>query len=152
MFYLKSNFTIAALVLLPCLIFAQGKSVPASYQDKTIYKIVEEAPRFRLDNCEQSNDLIEKQSCSKFALKNYLKDHLQYPKEAKEKKISGIVLVEVIVEPNGKVIFSKILRDIGGGCGQEAIRLINNMPLWVPGKLKGEEVRVQTPLTIKFDL
>lgn len=151
MFYLKSNFIIATFVLLPCLIFAQGRSVPTSYQDEPVYKIVEESPRFQSDGCERNKDVIEKQHCSKFAFKHYIKANLRYPQEARDKNISGIVLLEVIVEPDGKVLFSRMLRDIGGGCGEEAIRLVKNMPLWIPGKQKGKEVRVQTPLTIEFE-
>lgn len=152
MFYFKSNFLLICFTLLQFSVLGQPSHIPESYQDQPIYKVVEESPRFLSNGCERNKSTIEKQHCSKFALKNYIKSNLRYPKEAKEKNISGIVLLEVIVEPDGKVKFSRMIRDIGGGCAEEAKRLVEEMPKWIPGKLRGKYVRVQTPLTIKFDL
>lgn len=129
-----------------------GQPIPSSYDSQPIYKIVEESPRFNSGACEQNKSNLERQHCSKFAFKKYVKEHIRYPQNAKAQNISGIVLLEIIVEPDGRVKLSKILRDIGGGCADEAIRLIKQMPNWIPGKLKGRKVRVKTPLTVKFEL
>ena len=144
------------LVFMQMLLFislhGQPQAIPSSYDSQPIYKIVEESPRFNNRDCEQNESSSDRQHCSKFAFKKYVKEHLRYPQDAKAQNISGIVLLEIIVEPDGRIKFSRILRDIGGGCAQEAIRLVNQMPKWVPGKLKGRPVRVKTPLTVKFEL
>ncbi|MBX2873809.1 MAG: energy transducer TonB [Saprospiraceae bacterium] len=116
-----------------------------------VYSLVEEAPRFFSKNCETQGNALDKQHCSKFAFKDYVKANLKYPREAQTKGIKGIVLLEVVVEKDGTVVVSRVLRDIGGGCADEAARLVKAMPKWVPGKKGGKIVRVKTPLTVKFD-
>lgn len=86
------------------------------------------------------------------AFRNYLSKNLKYPQIAKESDIQGTVYVTFIVERNGTINNIKILRGIGGGCDEEAIRVIENMPDWIPGKQRGKEVRVQFNLPIKFTL
>lgn len=115
-----------------------------------VYSLVEEAPRFFSKNCETEGSNLDKQHCSSYAFKDYVKANMRYPKEARSKGIRGIVLLEVVVEKDGTVVLSRVLRDIGGGCGDEAARLVKAMPKWVPGKKGGKIVRVKTPLTVKF--
>ena len=125
-------------------------STALSAQDP-VYSLVEEAPRFFSKNCETQGNPLDKQHCSKFAFKDYVKANLRYPREAQTKGIKGIVLLEVVVEKDGTVVLSRVLRDIGGGCADEAARLVKAMPKWIPGKKGGKIVRVKTPLTVKFD-
>jgi len=82
----------------------------------------------------------------------YLKENLTYPEEAKQKGIQGTVFVTFVVETDGSVTDVRILRGIGGGCDEEAIRVIENMPKWVPGKQRGQAVRVQFNMPIRFAL
>lgn len=119
-------------------------------QNEPIYSLVEEAPHFYSSECEQKNNALDKVHCSKSAYKKYIASNLRYPKEARAKGIRGIVLLEVVVETDGTVVVSRVLRDIGGGCADEASRLIKAMPKWVPGRKGGKVVRVKTPLTVKF--
>ena len=58
----------------------------------------------------------------------------------------------VVVDENGKVKDPKVLRGIGGGCDEEALRVVKNMPAWEPGKQRGKPVRVQYNLPIRFTL
>ena len=60
--------------------------------------------------------------------------------------------VTFVVEKDGSVTGVRVLRDIGGGCGQEAIRVIKSMPKWTPGKQRGKNVRVQYNLPVNFSL
>jgi len=62
------------------------------------------------------------------------------------------VYVTFVVETNGSVTDVRVLRGIGGGCDEEAIRVIQSMPQWVPGKQRGKPVRVQFNMPIKFTL
>jgi protein TonB len=57
-----------------------------------------------------------------------------------------------VVEKDGRVTDVRVLRGIGGGCDEEAIRVVQNMPKWTPGKQRGKSVRVQYNLPVKFTL
>ena len=86
------------------------------------------------------------------ALYEFLQANIQYPEKAKVNHIEGKVYVTFIIETDGSISFSKVLRDIGGGCGLEALRVVRSMPRWKPGKRSGEIVRVQYNLPISFTL
>ncbi|PLW93193.1 MAG: energy transducer TonB [Marinilabiliales bacterium] len=86
------------------------------------------------------------------ALFEYLQKNIQYPQMAKESNIQGTVFVGFVVEPDGSISNVKVLRGIGGGCDDEAIRVVKSMPRWAPGKQRGKPVRVQFNLPIKFVL
>ena len=82
----------------------------------------------------------------------YLQQNIKYPEEAKELGIQGKVFVTFVVEVDGSISDVRVLRGIGGGCDEEAIRVVKSMPKWVPGKQRGVPVRVQFNLPIKFTL
>lgn len=82
----------------------------------------------------------------------YFSKSLKYPPTARELGIMGTVYVSFVVEPNGSISNVKILRGIGGGCDEEAIRVVEGMPLWNPGKQRNKAVRVQFSLPVRFVL
>ncbi len=82
----------------------------------------------------------------------YLAKSLRYPKEAKDNKITGRVIVTFIVEKDGQLTNIKVLRDIGGGCGAEAIRVLEKCPNWNPGLQSSKPVRVVYTMPINFTL
>jgi len=82
----------------------------------------------------------------------YLAENIKYPQMARESQIQGTVYVTFVVEKDGRVRDVRVLRGIGGGCDEEAIRVIQNMPRWNPGKQRGKPVRVQFNMPIKFTL
>lgn len=82
----------------------------------------------------------------------YLKENLKYPQLARESGIDGTVYIEFIVERDGSISKPVIKRDIGGGCGDEALKVVKAMPKWSPGKQRGKPVRTQFVLPIKFIL
>ena len=86
------------------------------------------------------------------ALYKYLAENIKYPQMAKESGIQGRVFVTFVVERNGSVTDVRVLRGIGGGCDEEAIRVVQSMPQWTPGKQRGKSVRVQYNLPVKFTL
>ena len=86
------------------------------------------------------------------ALYAYLGDNMRYPVVAMESGISGVVYVQFVVEKDGSVTQVKVMRGIGGGCDEEAIRVIENMPKWNPGKQRGRAVRVLYAVPIRFTL
>lgn len=86
------------------------------------------------------------------AMYKYLGQNIKYPQLARDNNITGTVYVTFVVERDGSITGCKVLRDIGGGCGQEAIRVVKSMPKWTPGKQRGKAVRVQFNLPVRFNL
>ena len=86
------------------------------------------------------------------ALLKYLASNIHYPEYAKEAGIQGKVYLNFVVEKDGSITHVKVLRSIGGGCDEEAVRVVENMPGWKPGLQHGKPVRVSFNLPIKFTL
>jgi protein TonB len=86
------------------------------------------------------------------ALYNYLAENLDYPDKAKEVGIQGPVHVSFVVWNDGSIRDVKLLRGIGGGCDEEALRVIRNMPNWSPGKQRTQSVNVQMTIPVIFKL
>ncbi|SHO59655.1 energy transducer TonB [Algoriphagus zhangzhouensis] len=82
----------------------------------------------------------------------YLSTNLKYPEAAKEKGIEGTVAVKFVVELDGSVSNVEILRGIGAGCDQEALRVIKESKDWTPGEKDGKKVRTEMRLPINFKL
>jgi len=82
----------------------------------------------------------------------FLQENIKYPQMARESGIQGTVYVTFVVEKDGRVTDVRILRGIGGGCDEEAVRVVQNMPKWIPGKQRQKPVRVQFNMPIKFTL
>jgi protein TonB len=71
---------------------------------------------------------------------------------ARANNIQGTVAVTFIVNKDGSVSSGEIIRDIGGGCGQEVLRVLSLMPDWVPGEVDGLPVKVRFTLPVRFRL
>ncbi len=82
----------------------------------------------------------------------FLVQNIKYPEAAKSKKLQGTVYVSFIVSPEGAIRDAKIHRGIGSGCDEEALRVVNMMPKWNPGQIKGKPVNVSFMLPVKFML
>ncbi|NQU33261.1 MAG: M56 family metallopeptidase [Bacteroidetes bacterium] len=80
----------------------------------------------------------------------YLVNNINYPDEAKVKGVQGRVFVNFVVGKDGSVYDAKVLRGIGGGCDEEAIRVVEAMPNWIPGKQRGQNVNVSYNIPINF--
>ncbi|MCB9182864.1 MAG: energy transducer TonB [Flavobacteriales bacterium] len=106
-------------------------------EEEQIFTIVEEQPAFPGG--------VEE-------MYKYLGKAVKYPEMAKDAGISGTVYVTFEVDKEGNIKDVKVLRGIGGGCDEEAIRVVKAMPKWKPGKQRGKPVRVQFNLPIKFTL
>ncbi|MBR5082951.1 MAG: M56 family metallopeptidase [Bacteroidales bacterium] len=102
-----------------------------------VYQIVEEMPQY---------------PGGEAAMLEYVAKNVVYPQEARDKEISGRVFVGFIVEKDGSIGEVKLLRGIGGGCDEEAIRVVKGMPKWKPGKQDGKPVRVSYQMPIFFKL
>ncbi len=86
------------------------------------------------------------------AMYKYIYDKIKYPAIARENGISGQVIVQFVVSKEGDIQKARVVRGIGGGCNEEALRVVNDMPRWKPGKHNGRAVPVTFTLPIKFVL
>jgi len=123
--------------------------------DTTIYDVVEQPPRFPM--CEAlDTTLTAKNKCAQQALLAIIYQNVQYPVQARIDGLEGTVVTSFIVEPDSTVSNTKVLRDIGGGCGNAVLAVINSMNeagvRWIPGKREGKDVRAKMTVPIKFKL
>jgi TonB family protein len=86
------------------------------------------------------------------ARNKFLATNLDYPSRAAQNGIQGTVYVQFIVATNGAITNVRVLRGIGGGCDEAAIRVVEMMPKWVPGKQNGKPVRVKFNMPLYFRL
>ena len=86
------------------------------------------------------------------ALNRFLNRALSYPEMARENEVEGKVYVQFVVETDGRLSRVKVVRGIGYGCDQEALRLIKLMPRWQPGRQNAQNVPVLFTLPVTFNL
>jgi protein TonB len=82
--------------------------------------------------------------------------NIRYPKPARRQGVEGICVVSFVVEKDGRLTNIRLRRDIGAGCGEEVLRVVQLMNeqdiRWIPGKQDGEVVRVEFNLPVQFRL
>jgi periplasmic protein TonB len=134
-------------------LIGQGSILSNSEKENEVFKIVEEMPRF--PGCEDLETQAEKKTCADAKMLDYIYSNLVYPAEAIEKNVVGLVVLQFMVETDGFISEIKIGREIGYGCGQAALDVIESMntleKAWRPGHQRGKPVRVLYTLPIKFD-
>jgi TonB family protein len=108
---------------------------PPDYSEDIILNVVETNPEF---------------PGGQDSLFAFISRNLQYPSEARANGIEGRVFIQFIVEKDGSLSDIKVLRDIGGGCGAEALRIIKIMPKWIPGQSAGKNQRMRFTLPLRF--
>ncbi|UXP33154.1 energy transducer TonB [Reichenbachiella agarivorans] len=77
---------------------------------------------------------------------------LRYPKTAQRMGIEGRVFVQFVVDRDGSLTDIQVIKGIGAGCDEEAMRVIANSPSWKPGKQRGKPVKVRMIVPIVFRL
>ncbi len=82
----------------------------------------------------------------------YLAKNIVYPAMARENNIQGIVALSFVIGKNGSISEVTVLKDIGGGCAKEAVRVVQAMPKWSPGEANGHPVKVRFVLPVRFQL
>ena len=149
--YLETKYNMKTLFLYLLLLFAGGamaqtESVvppppgqvePVQGRNDAVYTYVEQMPEYP-----GGND----------AMMEFIRKNLRYPEIAKEAGVEGRVIIRFVVDEFGAISDIKILKDIGGGCGAEACRVIKMMPKWKPGKQNGKAVKTYFTLPVTFRL
>lgn len=113
-----------------------NKSILPS-DDNFVYDFVEEMPQF---------------PGGKAGLEKYIDDNLNYPKRVQKAGISGRVYTECIIEKDGEVTNEKVYLGISRKLETEALKLIQKMPNWIPGKNKNKTVRVKLTIPVDFKI
>ncbi|MGV3560624.1 energy transducer TonB [Larkinella arboricola] len=86
------------------------------------------------------------------AMANFLQKNLNYPPAAARTNISGRVYLQFVVNTDGSIVDVSVVKGIGFGCDEEALRVVRKMPPWQPGKQGGRPVRVKFTLPVVFTL
>ena len=113
------------------------ETVVEEVKEEEIFAVVEEEPAF---------------PGGENALYEFLDKNLVYPRPARDAGIEGVVMVEFVVEPNGKLSHVSAIRKVAPSLDEEAIRVVKMMPAWSPGKQRGKAVRTYFRLPINFQL
>lgn len=116
---------------------AFGKPAPKSEEEGEIFQVVEEQPMY-------AGGMQE--------LMKYLQMNIRYPKEAQERGLQGRVIVQFVVNKDGSICNEQVVKSVDPQLDAEAIRVIRCMPNWIPGKQRGEPVRVRFTLPVTFRL
>lgn len=124
-------------------------------EEEKVYEVVEEKPRF--PGCEDGNLAGEElATCAQQKMLAFIYSNITYPAAARENGIEGMTVIRFIVLEDGSIHDAKVVKDIGGGCGEEALRVVNLMDemelKWIPGKQAGKAVKVFFNLPVKYKL
>ena len=121
---------------------ADVKYVPAEVRKQlkgtSVFEVAEEMPEFPGGGMS--------------AFMDYIKTNMRYPASAKENGTQGRVTVQFVVDEDGSIKDSKVLRSVDKDMDAEALRLINTMPKWKPGRQKGQPVAVKFTVPVMFRL
>lgn len=116
-------------------------------EEEEIFMIVEDMPAF--GPCKKlSGD--ERNQCTQLEIIKYVSKNTKYPPIAKDAGIQGTVYVYFVVDKSGDVTDSKVLRPVDPRLDAEALRVINTLPKFEPGKQRGKSVSVQYTIPVKF--
>lgn len=118
--------------------------------DNTPISFAERMPVFH--SCDIDLEEDERKACTNNSMLIYVQSHVKYPPVARQNGIQGMVVASFVVEKDGSVSEIEIVRDIGGGCGAEVVKVIKSLENFHPAKQNGRPVRVIYRIPIKFKL
>jgi len=104
-------------------------------EENEVFSLVEEMPEFLGGNVQV-----------------FISNNIEYPQQAIRAEVEGLVYTSFVVETDGSISDIKIMRGIGFGCDEAALRVIQKMSKWKPGKMNGHAVKVRVPISVKFRL
>ena len=116
---------------------AGAASVTAESDSAQVFDVVEQMPEFPGGSAE---------------LLDYLMENLKYPKDAEESKTEGRVIVTFVVDEEGRIVEPQVAKGVSPSLDAEALRVVQSMPQWTPGRQHGEAVRVRYTVPINFQL
>lgn len=134
------------------LVYLKGtEKVPVAAEKSNVeLQAVDEMPRF--PGCEDLEDAAARQQCANQRLIEFVYRDLRFPEAAKAQGLEGTVIASFVVFADGQVGDIEIVRDIGGGAGEEVLRVLRSMPAWIPGEQDGKKVAVELKLPVAFKM
>ena len=151
-FLLKNTGLMLIFLIGSCLLMA----VPAKAQitnaaDEKVILILDELPKF--PGCE-GQDLSEEKlnACAIQKMSEFIGANLMYPEQAKQDKLEGTVIASFIVQASGELKDVTIIRGLSDECDAEVLRVVGEMPNWIPGKKDGKAVPAEMKLPVKFKM
>ncbi len=121
--------------------------------------VIEEVVESVLDEPEEEVDqvflIVEEQPepiGGMAAFYEYLAKHIEYPETARRVGVSGRVFVEFVVAKDGSITNARVVKGIGGGCDEEAVRVVKSSPKWKAGMQRGRPVKVRMTVPVYFKL
>ena len=108
-------------------------------------------PRALQDTSYSKVDVMPSPKDGMKAFYQFIGQNYKYPKAAIDAKIEGRLLIQFVVEKDGSLTDIKVLRDLGHGTGDEAVRMLKSAPKWIPGIQNGKPVRVQFTLPLQLN-
>lgn len=120
-----------------CLVTASAQKTVVSQKNQKVYDVAEQMPEY---------------PGGMPAMFEFLMKNLQYPKDAEKQKVEGRVMVMFVVETDGSISDVKVAKKTFPSLDAEAVRVVQSMPKWTPGRDKGKVVRVQYTLPVSFRL
>ena len=131
------KFIIMALMAVFGLTTVSAQKTVVAKKNQKVFDIVEQMPEY---------------PGGQAALFEYLSKNIKYPADAEKKKVEGKIFVTFVVDADGKITDVSLMRKVFPSLDAEAIRVISAMPNWIPGKQKGQVVRVKYTVPIIFRL
>ena len=136
------------------------EAIPQIYYEKRSERLIEEPPSstYRENTIGYGNsvyDVVEEMPQyygGSSALFEYLSKNVKYPVVAEENGIQGRVIVTFVVERDGSITETKIAKSVDPSIDREALRVVRNMPRWIPGRQNGSPVRVKYTVPVTFRL
>ncbi len=126
-----------SLMAVFCLSTVGAQKTVVSKKNQKVFDVVEQMPEY---------------PGGMQAMFKYMADNMKYPADAEKQKVEGRVLVQFIVETDGSVSNTEVLTRVFPSLDAEAVRVINKMPKWIPGKQNGKVVRVKYVIPVNFRL
>lgn len=120
-----------------CFMTMSAQKTVVSQKSQKVYDTVDQMPEF---------------AGGMPALIDYLSTNIKYPEDALKQNLSGRVLVMFVVETDGSVSNVKVAKNVFPSLDAEAVRVVKAMPKWIPGRLKGKNVRVNYTVPIVFSV
>jgi len=119
-----------------------------------VYRVVDEMPRF--PGCEEVEEAKERDQCAKMKLLEYIYSSVKYPEDAQKEGVDGTVVARFIINKEGRMEDIQIVRSVFPSLDAEVLRVMKQMnemeKAWIPGRQKGEIVKVQFNLPVQFKL
>lgn len=127
-----------------------GKIVRVSMTLPFVFDFLEMAPRVNVEDMSPEN--MPQFPGGLSALGKYISSNMHYPKDAAQKGYHGRVFVAFVIDTDGSIIEARVLQGVCESIDQEALRIVNAMPKWIPGTDQGQPVQVRYILPLNFKL